>query len=600
VSEGQSIGFRLRRWWWRLSRYWWSEGALLIPLAALLACLPRMMRGVSCGHDFDFHFVNWIEVQRAWHEHLLYPHWAESPNWGAGEPRFVFYPPLSWMAGAALGTLFNWQWVAGIFTWLCLALSGFTTRALARTFLPAWNATLAGVIAAAAPYALFVAYERTAYSELAAAGLIPLLLLYALRKDSETGSALWDELPGAWRLALVLAAIWLTNAPSGVIASYLLVFAALCSAWLRRSWVPALRAMMAAPVALGMAATYLVPAAWEQRWIAVNQALDVGMRVADSWLFARHAGADMQLHDEILRTASTILLASAIAAATGFFIAWRSGKLSRASRSIWLPLACMLVLVLLLQFPLSWPLWLLPKMQFLQFPWRWMIVLDAPFAIFLAAATPLHWKRSWIAGAAWTLAILLFTSIAYKDFFQPCDEEDSVAGQLAVFHDGSGVEGTDEYAPVGADNSIVADNLPDACLVTDATRELGETTAGSSPEWYAELGTCDETFNATLWESEHKKFSIHSDNDGYLVLRLRRYPAWRITINGAVVQSLDTREDGLMTLPVHEGPATIDIQWADTPDERTGSEISAASTVVFLLIIAAGERKRRKAIHLSS
>ncbi|HTJ31158.1 MAG TPA: 6-pyruvoyl-tetrahydropterin synthase-related protein [Acidobacteriaceae bacterium] len=591
----------------RLRRFWWNDGGLFLLLAALLACLPRMMRGVSCGHDFDFHLVNWMEVARAWHEHLFYPHWAESPNWGAGEPRFLFYPPLSWMLGALLSSIVGWQWTAGVFTWLCLAASGFTTQALARAFLPARNATLAGVLATATPYALFVAYERTAYSELAAAALIPLLLLYGLRKSSETDSVITGSLRGAWRIALTLAAIWLTNAPSGVIASYLLVFAALSAAWLQRSWTPALRAMIAAPVALGMAAIYLVPAAWEQRWITVNQALDVGMRVYDSWLFARHAGADMQLHDEILRTASTILLTTALAAALGFFITWRTGKLTLESRTIWLPLALMIALVLLLQFPLSWPLWLLPKMQFLQFPWRWLMVLDAPFAIFLAAATPLAGKRrhsQWLAATAWTAGILLSVGMAQRYFFQPCDAEDSVAGQIAVFHDGpdsgSGIEGTDEYAPVGADNSLVADNLPDACLVTDATRELGETTPGSSPEWYAELGTCDATFNATLWESEHKKFTIHSDDDGYLVLRLRRYPAWRITIDGIETQSLTTREDGLMTLPIHEGPATIDIRWMVTPDQRTGREISAASLAVFVVIVVVGERKRRRAVHLSS
>ncbi|HEY9127423.1 MAG TPA: hypothetical protein VIM62_09875, partial [Acidobacteriaceae bacterium] len=269
-----------------------------------------------------------------------------------------------------------------------------------------------------------------------------------------------------------------------------------------------------------------------------------------------------------------------------------------------LPLALMIALVLLLQFPVSWPLWLLPKMQFLQFPWRWLMVLDAPFAVFLAAATSFANKRRWIAQGAWAIVILLFSGIASRYFFQPCDAEDSVNGQLAVFHDGpdsgSGIEGTDEYAPVGADNSLVADNLPDACLVTDATRELAEFTAGSSPEWYAELGTCDATFNATLWESEHKKFSIISDDDGYLVLRLRRYPAWRITINGVAVQSLTSRDDGLMTLPINEGPATIEIQWVETPDQRMGREISAASAVVFLLIVAASERKRRGAVHLSS
>lgn len=578
-----------------------GEGAILIPLAALLACLPRLTRGVSCGHDFDFHLVNWLEVQRAWHEHLLYPHWAESANWGAGEPRFIFYPPLSWIAGALLGILVGWQWAAGVFTWLCFAATGFTTRTLARAFLPGSTATLAGIIAAASPYALFVAYERTAFSELAAAALIPLLLLYALRQDDAAIPAWKAALSGAWRLALTLALIWLTNAPSGVIASYLLAFAALLTALLQRSWLPAIRALIAAPVALGMAAFYLVPAAWEQRWIAVNQALDVGMRVTDSWLFARHSGADMQLHDAILRTASIILLSTAVAAAIGFTMAWRGRKFDSTSKTFWIPLAALIVLVLLLQFPFSWPLWLLPKMQFLQFPWRWLIVLDVSFAIFLAAATPLAARARWFAVAGWAVVLLLLAVFAGRYFFQPCDDEDSVAGETAVFRDGSGVEGTDEYAPAGADNSLVTDSLPDACLITDPTRELGTSAPTStSPEWYPELGTCDGTFSATLWKTEHIVIPIDADHEGYIVLRLRRYPAWQITIDDEPAHSLTVRDDGLVILPVDAGPSRIEIRWTVTPDQKLGREISAASAALFLLLLGAGESKRRKPIHLSS
>ena len=36
--------------------------AAVIAVAAFLAVLPLVLHGCSCGHDFDFHLVNWLEV----------------------------------------------------------------------------------------------------------------------------------------------------------------------------------------------------------------------------------------------------------------------------------------------------------------------------------------------------------------------------------------------------------------------------------------------------------------------------------------------------------------------------------------------------------
>ena len=573
-----------------LRRAAFREGALLIPLTALIASLPRVLRGVSCGHDFEFHLISWLEAHRAWSQGIFYPHWAQSPNWGAGEPRFVFYPPLSWMLGAALGYLMKWGWVSAVYVFLCLTATGLTTRALARSFLPAANATLAGILATVAPYALFVAYERTAFSELAASAMIPLLLLYALRKADRPFNG------GAIPLALTFATIWLTNAPAGVITSYLLVFAAMAAAIFQRSWMPLLRSAIAGIVGLGLAAIYLIPAAWEQRWIAIYQALDIGMRIQDSWLFARHTAPDMELHDQILRLVSTVLVLTVTVALAALALCFRNRKLSATTRPLWMPLALLIPIVLLLQFPVSALLWHLPKMQFLQFPWRWLIVLDVPFVVFLAAATPLANRRARIWSAiGCTAVVLISTAVASSVFHQLCDDEDDVANQVSIFRAGTGVDGIDEYAAVGSDNTLVSSDLPDACLVTDPIRDLGESdsTAGAAsvPDWYPEQGSCDQTFTARLWQDEHKLLQIDSDHDGFIVLRLRRYPAWQITVNGQQTETPATREDGLVAVPVHAGPSTIEVRWTTTPDAVWGRWVSFAALLVLVLLWFAEQRR---------
>jgi len=578
------------------------NGVLLIPLTAVAASLPRL-RGVSCGDDFDFHLMSWLEAQRSWTQGVFYPHWVQSANWGAGEPRFVFYPPLSWMAGALLGFALPWQWVVTAFIFLCLTATGLATRALARQFLPAPNATLAGILATATPYAFFVAYRRSALSELAAAAWIPLLLLFAWRKPPERTAKSVVPIPYSLvSLSLVLAAAWLTNAPTGVMASYLLAFAALSAAILERKWWPILRSAIAAPLGIGLAGFYLIPAAWEQRWIDVRQALDVGMRVQDSWLFARHAAPSLALHDHVLAIASTLVVITVALALCGFAIALRCGRLTFATRHYWLSLAILVAILFLLQLGFSAPLWrALPKLEFLQFPWRWLVVLGVPYAIFLAAATPVGTRRSRAcSSAAWIVVLLGFAIASSRLFFQPCDEEDEVPAQISDFQVGTGVAGTDEYAALGSDNSLVASGLPDACLVSDPDQQLGETEqdSGDIPFWFPEQGSCDAVFADRLTQTEHKMLQVDTDDAGFLVLRLRRYPAWQITVNNRRIVSQGVREDGLIEIPVSSGHSNIDIHWTTTPDVRWGREVSGAA--LLLLVLTAVAERRRTSIRLSS
>ena len=99
-------------------------GPAVILLAALVAIAPQIFRGNTCGHDFDFHLVSWFDALQSWREGIFYPRWTSSANFGAGEPRFVFYPPLTWMLGAALGAVMRWKLVPIALTFLLLAGTG--------------------------------------------------------------------------------------------------------------------------------------------------------------------------------------------------------------------------------------------------------------------------------------------------------------------------------------------------------------------------------------------------------------------------------------------------------------------------------------------
>jgi hypothetical protein len=232
---------------------------------------------------------------------------------------------------------------------------------------------------------------------------------------------------------------------------------------------------------------------------------------------------------------------------------------------------------------------LLPKLRFLQFPWRWLTVLGAPMAIFFAAAVwPAPSARRWrrVAVVAACAALFLAASVfAATRFLQPCDQDDAVDSMVGVYRTGGGFEGYDEFEPPDSDSSLVATGLPDACLVTDPDLKLGIVDVqGANPDWWVEQKSCDRALTGQFWQPETKRLRAVVPHAGFLILRLRAYPAWRITLNGRVMESLPQRADGLIAVPVQLGPVDLAVTWTTTPDLLAGRWLSVLSLLLLTLL----------------
>jgi hypothetical protein len=576
-------------------------GPAAILIAAAVATVPQLIRGNSCGHDFDFHLVSWLDCVNSWRHGVLYPHWAPSANYGAGEPRFVYYPPLTWMLGAALGLLLPWHVVPIALTFLMLAGTGLATRALALEVFDDAPATLAGCAALFSGYALFTVYERAAFPESAGGIWLPLLLLFVLRDRTPSASLLRRTFDGSTvPLAVALAGCWLSNLPLGVIAVYLLAGVAVLWALVSRSWAPLLRAAVAGVLGFGLSAICWLPAAWERSWVDVRHVMDdPGSRIDDNWLFSHHAGQWFILHDQVLRQVSWIAVSMIAVAILGFIVSLRRGTLpvqkSSGSRRWWIPLAAIPVVVLFLLLPISRQVWLLlPEIRFLQFPWRFLETVEAPMAIFLVAAI---WSSSRVGRAVvvgvCSAVFLAMTTLAGTNFFLVCYPEDTVASTLADYRANTGFEGMNEYEPPGADDSSIPTGLPDACLVSDPSSVLGKPDPDdpdANPVWSPDQGSCMATFMASgdRSDAEHRRLHALIAQPGYLVLRLLSFPAWRIRVNGELVngdrtRDLPTRDDGLIFVHVPQGEVDLTIDWMTTPDVVASRWVSALS--VFLLTV---------------
>jgi len=284
----------------------WSVAALVSVCVSLAVVAPFFRQGTASGHDVAFHMASWLDAAGQWKEGVLFPRWTEWANFGFGEPRFIFYPPLSWIFGAFLGTLIPWQSVALAFNVCTQVFAGFSMYALMRRIGDNRFAALLGAgCFAANPYALLIIYMRSDFAELLAMAFFPLLFLAALRVSGDlSGGEKRDWLRNTFPFAVWFCAIWLSNAPAAVIATYsvALVFAA--AAWRQRSTVPLKNGASGMALGFGFAAFYLVPAIYEQRWVNISGALAGGLRPAENFLFAKTSDAE---HDDFNRIASIIL-----------------------------------------------------------------------------------------------------------------------------------------------------------------------------------------------------------------------------------------------------------------------------------------------------
>ncbi len=534
--------------------------------------------GNASGHDFDFHVASWMDVAGQWREGIVYPRWAEWANWGFGEPRFVFYPPTSWIAGAALGSVLPWRMVPGVFICLALVLAGMSMWVLSREWLPPPQAVVAALLYAVNPYNLVVVYYRSDFAELLAGALFPLLIWGVLRVIAGE----WRRVPS---LAAIFAAIWLTNAPTAVIATYSMVLMILVGCIARKSLHPLLLGASGMAGGFALAAFYILPAAWERRWVQITQAVSGEVHPSRNFLFTRINDPDF-----VLFNSKVSWIAVGVIAVTGIAAIFAARK-RREFGALWWILISAAGASVFLMLPISLWLWnALPELRFIQFPWRWLEMLALSFALVLPVAIFSLRSRqlSWALTAVGFIAIAATAVTIVRDAYWDDQDVPSIA---AAIDSHRGYEGTDEYAPIGLTRLDLPGNPDDT-----------ERPAGISPNPAPRFEELDHASNALepvariklhveRWTAERKVFTVESATPVTLALRLADYPSWEFQVDASRVGVTARPATSQMLLPLPAGNHRVEVRFRRTWDRSAGDAISGLA--VTLLGIAWVFRRRR-------
>jgi hypothetical protein len=215
--------------------------------------------------------------------------------------------------------------------------------------------------------------------------------------------------------------------------------------------------------------------------------------------------------------------------------------------------------------------------------------MNGSLSVFFAAAVWVNSLRGRIAIAT-TCALLFFviTGGTSGICFQNCHNVDTTIPQLEQTE---GIRGKPEYAPPGIRHALLVRDVAGNCEVSELS-DLAREPVRALSDAQDGKPACDGEFVQTENRPENKIFMGTADRAGYLILHLRSYPAWRVTVNGHTVVAAREEGYGLLAVPIPQGKVMVAVEWATMPDVWVGRSISL---LAFALLTALYVVKRKAA-----
>jgi hypothetical protein len=331
-----------------------------------------------------------------------------------------------------------------------------------------------------------------------------------------------------------------------------------------KSWKPLSLGVTSLALGFGLAGFYLVPAAYEQRWVNIGQVLSAGLLPAQNFFYTVIDDPEHTLFNWIASTAAIITIVITGIAAVAVHREHGEREADGEGRKLWRALLLVAVAATVMMLRPSAILWqILPKLRFVQFPWRWMSILSLPFAYFLAASVAKERFR-WL----WIAAMLAVLSGTATFFVRETwwDADDIATIQAGIGQD-EGFDGTDEYDPAGDDHYNLPAKAPRVRILP-----LSDS-AGAVPEAKVSLDR---------WTAEERELRVTGTAPVRLGLRLLNYPAWHVEVNGSAVvpeSAADTKE---MFLELPAGESRVSARFTRTRDRTLGGILSVVSLLVTL------------------
>jgi hypothetical protein len=487
----------------------------VILLAALLPLANGTLFGFAAdGVDLPYHVGSWVDMVQAWKSGVILPGWAAHANYGLGDPRLYFYPPVSRFLGAILTAALPAAMVLPVYFWLLYSLAGLTMYRLSSLCVEQSLRLPAALLYMLSYFMLVKSIHYAAMAELLCDALLPLLLYYVIRYFQ-------GERRGAWVIPNLFAIFILTDVPLAIGSLYLLSAVAILLAWPARTWKTLLAFWALEILGVLEAAFYLLPASSGRKTIVSTGALFYHL----DFLFSVHTG--------LARTASLYMVAGAVFLLYRLRRAQQGGVATRLL--LWSALGCFF-----LQLILSKPLWLyLPEFYVIGFPERMQVFMFLAIPLIFLSTRPSALARRGVYAIYLLLGMLLpVATFLQVRHFQPRSITD-------LFHQSEQEsEGVPEYLTTGTGAMFIDHNRAPYAPGPAHVQHVD--------------GQCQ--VKELLWAPQARKFAV--DGEGCdLTLRLFEHPYWQLRIDGQAAPD-HASSLGLLQFRVPAGAHTAVLEYA--------------------------------------
>jgi len=207
----------------------------------------------------------------------------------------------------------------------------------------------------------------------------------------------------------------------------------------------------------------------------------------------------------------------------------------------------------------SGPIWThFPKLEFVEFPWRWLFVLGTCLTLLVSAALARH-RPFWLALALLVMAMAGGIASGRATHWR----RQMLPGLLESIKRTGGYDGSPQYVPPRANPDLFYRN-----------RDMPPAVAGNA----------NTTIHILRWTPEYKSLRTRAAASSSLVLHLLDYPSWQGTVNGRRV-ALAADDMGRIVLDVPRGESNVEVSFRRTPDRSLGIAISLAAVMVLAAIL---------------